>query len=84
MTSRRIRITVRGRLSERFASRFAGLVREPIDQDTVLVGEFATAAQFEVMLGRIADCGLEVLGVEEGSSAPTPPVPTGDGHGRNP
>ncbi len=68
MATQRIRITVRGRLSERFATRFAGLVREPLDQDTVLVGEFGTPAQLDVMLGRIADCGLELLGVEEDSS----------------
>ena len=63
--AQRFRITVRGRLSERFATRFPGLGREGGDRDTVLVGEFRDPVELDVLLGRFADCGLEVLGVEE-------------------
>jgi hypothetical protein len=63
--AQRFRITVRGRLSERFAVRFPGLGRESGDRDTVLVGELRDRVELDVLLGRIADCGLEVLGVEE-------------------
>lgn len=63
--SQRFRITVRGRLSERFATRFDGLDRESGDRDTVLVGDFRNPSQLDALLGRIADCGLELVGVEE-------------------
>jgi hypothetical protein len=63
--TQRFRITVRGRLSERFATRFAGLDRESGDRDTVLVGDFRDPIQLEALLGRIADCGLELARVEE-------------------
>ena len=63
--AQRFRITVRGRLSERFAMRFAGLDREGGDLDTVLVGDFRDPTQLDDLLGRIADCGLEVAQVEE-------------------
>ena len=63
--SQRFRITVHGRLSERFATRFDGLDRESGDRDTVLVGDFGDPTQLDDLLGRIADCGLEVARVEE-------------------
>ena len=63
--SQRFRITVHGRLSERFATRFDGLDRESGDRDTVLVGDFRDPTQLDDLLGRIADCGLEVARVEE-------------------
>ena len=63
--AQRFRITVHGRLSERFATRFAGLDREGGDRDTVLVGDFRDPTQLDDLLGRIADCGLVVARVEE-------------------
>jgi len=63
--AQRFRITVEGRLSERFATRFAGLDREGGDRDTVLVGEFPDPTQLDDLLRRIADCGLVVARVEE-------------------
>ena len=63
--AQRFRITVHGRLSERFATRFAGLDREGGDRDTVLVGEFPDPTQLDDLLRRIADCGLVVARVEE-------------------
>jgi hypothetical protein len=63
--TQRFRITVHGRLSARFATRFVGLDREGGDRDTVLVGDFRDPTQLDDLLGRIADCGLEVARVEE-------------------
>jgi hypothetical protein len=63
--AQRFRITVEGRLSERFATRFAGLDREGGDRDTVLVGDFPDSTQLDDLLRRIADCGLVVARVEE-------------------
>ena len=75
--SQRFRITVRGRLSERFAARFTGLDREGGgDRDTVLVGDFRDPTQLDALLGRIADCGLELVGVEEAAGG-RPTDPTG-------
>jgi hypothetical protein len=63
--SRRFRITVRARLSERFAARFDGLIVEAGDGVTALIGDFRDQAQLYGVLERIADCGLELAGVEE-------------------
>ena len=48
--------------------RFVGLDRESGDRDTVLVGEFRDPTELDDLLGRIADCGLEVARVEEVST----------------
>jgi hypothetical protein len=63
--SRRYLITVRGRLSERFAARFEGLMLEAGDGVTTLSGGFHDQAQLYGVLERIADCGLELAGVQE-------------------
>jgi hypothetical protein len=63
--SRRFRIIVRGRLSERFAARFDGLSVEAGDGVTALIGDFRDQAQLYGVLERVADCGLELAGVEE-------------------
>jgi hypothetical protein len=63
--SRRFRITVRGRLSERFAARFDGLSVEAGDGVTTLIGDFPDQARLYGVLERVADCGLELTGVEE-------------------
>jgi len=63
--AQRFRITVEGRPSERFATRFAGLDRAGGDRDTVLVGDFRDPTQLDDLLRRIADCGLVVARVEE-------------------
>jgi hypothetical protein len=65
MEPHRYRITVRGRLSKRFAATFEGLTVEPGGQVTVLIGEFRDQAQLYGVLERVADCGLELAGVEE-------------------
>jgi hypothetical protein len=61
---RRYRITVRGRLSERFASAFAGLTVEPGTAETALVGDFHQE-ELHGTFDRLRDFGLELLRVEE-------------------
>jgi hypothetical protein len=63
--SHQYRITIRGRLTERFATRFEGLTLEAGDGITTLSGVFHDQAQLYGVLERIADCGLELAGIEE-------------------
>ena len=65
MESRRYLIAVRGRLTERFAARFEGLTLEPGDGVTTLSGVFHDQAQLYGVLEHLADCGLELAGIEE-------------------
>lgn len=58
------RITVRGRLSERFASASAGMHLEPADGKTRLKG-VVDQSQLYGVLDRLRDFGLELLRVEE-------------------
>ena len=62
---RRYVITVRGRLSERFAATFEGLTLEAGNGVTTLSGLFHDQAQLYGVLERVADCGLELAGIEE-------------------
>jgi hypothetical protein len=62
---RRYVITVRGRLSERFAAAFEGLTLQAGDGVTTLSGLFHDQAQLYGVLERVADCGLELAGIEE-------------------
>lgn len=62
---RRYRITVRGRLSERFAPAFDGVTLEPGAGKTALVSELADQSQLYGLLDRLRDFGLELLSVEE-------------------
>jgi hypothetical protein len=64
---RRYRITVRGRLSQRFAATFDTLTIEPGARVTAFIGDFRDQAQLYGVLERIADCGLELAGIEEQS-----------------
>jgi hypothetical protein len=63
--SRRYVITLRGRLSERFAASFEGLTLEAGDGVTTLSGVLHDQAQLYGVLERVADCGLELAGVQE-------------------
>lgn len=65
MKSRRYVITVRGRLSQRFAASFEGLTLEAGDGVTTLSGLFHDQAQLYGVLERVADCGLELAGIQE-------------------
>jgi len=65
MGSMRYRITVRGRLSERFATAFDGMTVETASGDTTLVGELRDQSQLYGLLERMRDFGIELVGVEE-------------------
>ncbi len=59
------RITVRGRLSERFVSAFEGMTLEPKKGETALVGRIVDQGQLYGMLDRLRDLGLELVRLEE-------------------
>ncbi len=65
MTATRYRITVRGRLSERFASAFHGMTVERKPGETALVGVIADQGQLYGVLDRLRDFGLELVRLEE-------------------
>jgi hypothetical protein len=55
-----VRITVRGRLSDRLATAFEGMTLVPARDDTALVGELSDRAHLHGLLTRIRDLGLEL------------------------
>lgn len=58
------RIVVRGRLSERFGSAFAGMKLEPEEGATALVGAISDQSQLFGLLERVRSLGLELIRVE--------------------
>ncbi|HEU0247530.1 MAG TPA: hypothetical protein VFR38_10635 [Gaiellaceae bacterium] len=60
---RRIRITIRGTLSERLTTAFEGMAPVRRGGRTELVGEIVDQAQLHGLLTRIRDLGLELEGV---------------------
>ena len=69
----RIRITVRGRLSQRLALAFDGLALRPRDGGTELFGEIADQTQLHGVLTRIRDLGLELESVTVSAAGSTAP-----------
>ena len=67
----RIRITVRGRLSQRLARAFDGLTLAPRAGATELAGEVVDQAQLYGLLTRIRDLGLELQSVDVADAHPT-------------
>lgn len=65
MTPGCYRITVRGKLSERFSSVFAGLAPEAGNGQTALVGRIADQAELFGVLDRVRAFGLDLVSVEE-------------------
>jgi hypothetical protein len=63
--SRRYRVTVGGRLSDRFAAAFDGVAIRSEAGKTTLEGDFVDAAQLYGLLERLRDLGLVLVGVEE-------------------
>jgi hypothetical protein len=59
----RIRITVRGRLSQHLAPALHGLTLRPRGGVTELFGEIADQTQLHAVLTRIRDLGLELKSV---------------------
>ena len=68
MTGVRYRIVLRGRLAERFESAFDGMVLEPGQGQTVLVGDVRDQAHLYGLLDRLRDFGIDLVAVE-----PDPP-----------
>jgi hypothetical protein len=59
------RVTIRGKVSERLASAFAGMRIEPGEGTTMLVGEIQDQAALYGLLNRLRDFGLELVRLEE-------------------
>jgi hypothetical protein len=68
----RIRITVRGRLTERLAVAFDGMTLRQSSGATELVGEVVDHAQLHSVLTRVRDLGLELESVQVLSADPAP------------
>ncbi|MGE5286241.1 MAG: hypothetical protein ACM3ML_03360 [Micromonosporaceae bacterium] len=64
MTSSRYRIVLRGRLGEHFESAFDGMVLEPGQGQTVLMGEVRDQAHLYGLLDRLRDFGIDLVSVE--------------------
>jgi hypothetical protein len=60
----RYQISVRGRLTERLGSAFAGMTIEPAAGQTVLVGEIHDQSHLYGILDRMRSLGLELVSVE--------------------
>lgn len=69
-----IRITVRGRLSDRFAAAFDGMTLARRADVTDLVGEFVDQAQLHGLLRRIRDLGLELESLSVADVDPAAPI----------
>ena len=62
---RRYRITIRGRISERFASMFEDMTTEPGAGVTMLVGDLVDQAQLYGVLDRLRALGVELVSLTE-------------------
>jgi hypothetical protein len=61
----RYEIVVKGRLSERFDSAFAGLELEPRDGFTAISGSFTDQSHLHGVLDLIRDLGIDLVSVNE-------------------
>jgi hypothetical protein len=64
-TPLRYRVTVRGTITERFASAFDGMRAEPGLGTTVLVGPVQDQAALFGLLNRLRDLGVDLVAVEQ-------------------
>ena len=60
----RYQIRVRGRLTERLGSAFAGMAMETGEGQTALVGEICDQSHLYGILDRVRSLGLELVSVE--------------------
>ena len=60
----RYQISVRGRLTERLGSAFAGMAMETGEGQTALVGEICDQSHLYGILDRVRSLGLELVSVE--------------------
>ena len=58
------RITVRGRLTDRFAAAFEGMHLEAGSKETILVGSIVDQSHLFGVLDRIRSLGLDLISVE--------------------
>jgi hypothetical protein len=82
MIGGRYRIVLRGRLADRFESAFDGMVLQPGQDQTVLVGEIRDQAHLYGLLDRLRDFGIDLIAVEPAGtpgdgSAPGRPASAG-------
>ena len=71
------RIVVRGEIDDRFAFLFNGMRMERVEGTTVLTGSVVDQAQLHGYIERLAELGLDLLGIEQlgepvGLAAPAP------------
>ena len=67
----RYQISVRGRLTERLGSAFAGMTMEPGAGQTALVGEIRDQSHLYGILDRVRSLGLELVSVEPFRTGPS-------------
>jgi hypothetical protein len=72
-STRTVRITVGGRLSERLAAAFDGMTLVRRSGATELAGEVVDQAQLYGLLARIRDLGLELKAVTVAGADPAAP-----------
>jgi hypothetical protein len=70
-----VRITVRGRLSDRLAAAFEGMTLLPRSGASDLVGEVVDQTQLHGLLTRVRDLGLELKSVTVSEANPQAPPP---------
>ena len=63
MTGGRYRIVFRGRLGDRFGSAFDGMVLEPGQGQSALIGEVRDQAHLYGLLDRLRDFGIDLVAV---------------------
>ncbi len=59
------RIVVRGEIDDRFAFLFNGMRMERVEGTTVLTGTVVDQAQLHGYIERLAELGLELIGLEQ-------------------
>jgi hypothetical protein len=81
MPQRYYRITIQGRLSDRFSAAFDGLRLEPGPNRTVLSGVCVDSSALYGVLDRVRDLGLDLIALESAPVSPSGPVSSGPGPG---
>jgi hypothetical protein len=72
VTGCRYRIVFRGRLADRFGSAFDGMVLEPGQGQSVLIGEVRDQAHLYGLLDQLRDFGIDLVAVEPEADGPRP------------
>ena len=72
MNGGRYRIVFRGRLGDRFESAFDGMVLEPGQGQSILIGEVRDQAHLYGRLDQLRDFGIDLVAVEPEADSPCP------------